>query len=193
MISAPDGAPRSPEASIGRVAGARYDGLADEYDAFQNRQARYFEAAAEALARLLGRGAGRCLDVGCGGGHFFEVPLKLGWEVVGVDPSQDQLRVARRRHPEVELLHADASSLPYGDGSFDLIALGNMIPFFDELARVVAPSGFVLFAFSAGPQTPIYVPPQRLRKELGRRGFSQFAEISAGPGTALVARAPDDA
>jgi hypothetical protein len=52
----------------------------------------------------------------------------------------------------------------------------------------VAPGGTALFAFSLGPQTPIYVPVERLRSELGRRGFSEFAEFSAGAGTALVAR-----
>ena len=47
-----------------------------------------------------------------------------------------------------------------------------------------------LFSFSAGPETPIYVAPERLRSELGRRGFTDFAEISAGVGTAFLARKP---
>ena len=63
-----------------------------------------------------------------------------------------------------------------------------MIPFFDELARVVAPGGAVVFAFSGGADTPIYVPSERLRGELGRRGFADFAEFVAGRGT--CARCP---
>jgi len=63
-----------------------------------------------------------------------------------------------------------------------------MIPFFDEIARVLRPGGHVLFAFSSGAETPIYVPPARLRAELERRGFSGFAYFSPGRGTALVAR-----
>jgi SAM-dependent methyltransferase len=82
---------------------------------------------------------------------------------------------------------ADAERLPYDDGSFDLVTLGNMIPFFDELTRIVASGGHVLFAFSGGPGTPIYVAPARLRDELGRRGFVEFAELSAGRGTAFLA------
>jgi len=74
------------------------------------------------------------------------------------------------------------------DGSFDLVVLANMIPFFDELARVVAPDGRVVFSFSAGPETPIWVPPERLRRELGVRGFSDFADFAAAGGTALLAR-----
>jgi hypothetical protein len=45
-----------------------------------------------------------------------------------------------------------------------------------------------LFAFSSGPDTPIYVAGERLRTELRQRGFTDFAEISAGAGNALVAR-----
>jgi hypothetical protein len=63
-----------------------------------------------------------------------------------------------------------------------------MIPFFDELARVTAPGGAVVFSFSGGAATPIYVAPARLREELGSRGFTDFADFAAGQGTALVAR-----
>jgi hypothetical protein len=45
-----------------------------------------------------------------------------------------------------------------------------------------------VFAFSLGPGTPIYVPPERLRQALARRGFTEFAEFDAGKGTALLAR-----
>jgi predicted TPR repeat methyltransferase len=50
--------------------------------------------ATGALARLLGPGAGRCLDLGCGTGVAVPVLDGLGWRVVGVDLSRDQLRVA---------------------------------------------------------------------------------------------------
>ena len=63
-----------------------------------------------------------------------------------------------------------------------------MIPFFDELARVTAPGGAVVFSFSGGAETPIYVSSERLRSELGRRNFADFAEFSVGRGTALLAR-----
>jgi hypothetical protein len=62
-----------------------------------------------------------------------------------------------------------------------------MIPFFDEIARVTAPGGAVVFTFSRGADTPIYVRAERLRNELGKRGFSGFEAFSAGPATALRA------
>jgi SAM-dependent methyltransferase len=86
---------------------------------------------------------------------------------------------------------ADAARLPFEDDSFDLVLLANMIPFFDELDRVLAPGGYLLVSFSAGPETPIWVPPERLRRELGARGFTDFADFEGGGGTALLARKAD--
>jgi ubiquinone/menaquinone biosynthesis C-methylase UbiE len=100
---------------------------------------------------------------------------------------------ARRNMPgelaeRIRFESGDASALPFADGSFELVAHANMIPFFDELTRVLAPGGQVVFAFSLGPGTPIYVAPERLKDELLRRGFAEFAEFAAGKGTALLAR-----
>lgn len=142
----------------------------------------------------------RALDLGTGTGEgAFAIAARFPEaEVVGADLAAAMVDEARRKTPlelrdRVRFEVADAAKLPYADGSFDLVGLGNMIPFFDELARVLAPRGFAVFAFSAGPETPIYVPPDRLRHELTDRGFTDFAEIATGPGTAVVARAPDRA
>jgi ubiquinone/menaquinone biosynthesis C-methylase UbiE len=137
----------------------------------------------------------RILDVGTGTGAG---ALRLAKrfpeaEIVGVDLSEAMLDQARRNTPEelrsrVTFERADASALPFAGDSFDLAAHANMIPFFDEVARVVAPGGQALFAFSSGAGTPIYVPAHRLRSELARRGFTEFAEFRAGRGDALLAR-----
>jgi SAM-dependent methyltransferase len=137
----------------------------------------------------------RALDVGTGtGGGALEIAARFPEaEVVGVDFSAPMVeRAASKVTPSlagrVSFRQADASSLPFGDGEFDLVAHNNMIPFFDEIARVLRPGGHSLFAFSVGAATPIYVAPERLRAELERRGFSDFAFFSPGRGTALVAR-----
>ena len=57
-----------------------------------------------------------------------------------------------------------------------------------DAVRKVYANGHVAVAFTAGAETPIYVRPERLRSELSRRGFAEFAEVSAGRGTALLAR-----
>jgi ubiquinone/menaquinone biosynthesis C-methylase UbiE len=137
----------------------------------------------------------RVLDVGTGTGiGAFAVAARFPEaDVVGVDLSEDMLAEARQKTPaelagRIRFERADAARLPFADESFDLVSLGNMIPFFDELARVLTPGGTLLVAFSSGPETPIYVPFERLRAELERRGFAHFAELAAGSGTALLAR-----
>jgi SAM-dependent methyltransferase len=137
----------------------------------------------------------RVLDLGTGTGAGARLVASRfpAAEVVGADLSERMLAEARRTLPtelagRVRFEVADASSLPYEAAAFDLVTLSNMIPFFDELARVVAPGGQVLFAFSGGAETPIYVPSKRLRKELEPRGFTEFAEFQAGRGNALLAR-----
>jgi ubiquinone/menaquinone biosynthesis C-methylase UbiE len=137
----------------------------------------------------------RALDIGTGtGAAAFLVARRFpNAEVVGGDLAAEMLAEAKRKTPleladRVRFEQVDAERLPYPDESFDLVTLANMIPFFDELERVVAPGGWLVFAFSGGAETPIYVPPEKVRNELGRRGFTEFAEFEAGRGNSLVAR-----
>jgi ubiquinone/menaquinone biosynthesis C-methylase UbiE len=114
-------------------------------------------------------------------------------EVVGIDLSPGMVHEARRQLPSelagrLRFEVGDAAALASPDGAFELVVLSNMIPFYDELARVVAPGGTLVFSFSRGSETPIYVAPERLRAELARRGFAEFAEFSAEPATALRAK-----
>lgn len=149
----------------------------------------------EAALRAVDPSPARILDVGTGTGAGARVLARRfpDAQIVGVDLSQAMLDQARRNtaaelSDRVRYERGDASALPFDDASFDLAAHANMIPFFDEVARVVAPGGQALFAFSSGAETPIYVPSERLREELERRGFSDFAEFKAGRGNALLAR-----
>ena len=170
----------------------QFDWLAPRWDAMRTPgHLAPFETALQAVEHP----PLRAIDLGTGtGAAAFAIARR--WpdaEVVGVDLSRAMVEEARRKTPlelagRIRFEQADSAALAYPDAVFDLAALANMIPFFDELARVLAPGGYAVFGFSDGPVTPIYVPPERLRAELGRRGFSEFAEFSAGGGTALLAR-----
>jgi ubiquinone/menaquinone biosynthesis C-methylase UbiE len=137
----------------------------------------------------------RALDLGTGTGV---VALALAErypeaEVVGIDLSPGMIDEAGRKLPpdltgRVRFEVGDASALSCGDAAFELVVLSNMIPFYDELARVVAPGGTLVLSFSRGSETPIYVASERLWRELGRRGFAEIAEFSADPATALRAK-----
>jgi ubiquinone/menaquinone biosynthesis C-methylase UbiE len=175
----------------------QFDAIASKWD--EMRLPDSFDPYNAALATVDPPPA-RALDLGTGTGYgAFVIARRFpGADVVGGDLSERMLAEARARtpselHERVRFEQVDASALPYADGSFDLVAHSNMIPFFDEVARVLAPGGQALFAFSSGAQTPIYVPSERLRAELERRGFTDFADFAVARGTALLARKGDRA
>jgi SAM-dependent methyltransferase len=137
------------------------------------------------------------LDVGTGTGKAARLAAERFPEahVVGVDLSAEMVDEARKHLSSgfvgrIRFEVADSARLPFVDGAFDLVLLLNMIPFFDELARVTAPSGTVVVATSSGPSTPIWTPPETLRERLAGLGFGDFEEIAAGAGTAFLARRP---
>jgi SAM-dependent methyltransferase len=161
---------------------ARYDGLAEEYDAFVDVHSPYYAVSADALRRLLGGGPGRCLDLGCGGGHFTSVAFELGWTAVGVDASEDQLRVARRRLPQLELVRADAGALPFDAESFDAAFSTFTHTDFDDFAaairevrRVLKPRGRFVYVgnhpcFVGATQEHLETGPPRLHPGYRRGG-----------------------
>jgi ubiquinone/menaquinone biosynthesis C-methylase UbiE len=175
-----------------RLMRMQFDRLAPRWDTM--RDPAHLSSFERALDGVDGSPR-RVLDLGTGtGAAAFAVARRFPEaQVTGADLSEEMLAEARRKTPpelieRVRFEQADAARLRYDDGSFELVTLANMIPFFDELARVLAPGGWAVFSFSVGPETPIWVPPDRLRAELSRRGFSDFADFQAGAGTALLAR-----
>ena len=171
---------------------SQFNRIAPRWDEMRSPDAFAPLEAALAALELTPR---RALDLGTGTGRaaFLVARRYPEAEVIGVDLAEDMLAEARRLTPpelegRVRFEQADAERLSYPDGSFDLVSLANMIPFFAELARVTAPGGAVIFSFSAGPETPIYVPPEVLRTRLAEHGFTEFADFAAGNGTALSAR-----
>ena len=69
---------------------------------------------------------------------------------------------------------ADAEQLPYPDGSFDLVSAREHDPVLRRARPCHGSGRSVVFSFSGGPQTPIYVRPAVLTSELEQRGFCGF-------------------
>jgi|tagenome__1003787_1003787.scaffolds.fasta_scaffold20421593_1 SAM-dependent methyltransferase len=166
-----------------------FDRLAPEWDALRVDEARLrpIDAALAAVPIV----PSRVLDLGSGSGAVARLSAAR-WpaaEVTGVDVAPRMVEEARRLATSERERYqvADASALPFGSAAFDLVTLNNMIPFFDELVRVLAPGGYVAIAFGLGDRTPIYVPLARVRAELERRGLTVLLEQETGPGLSLLA------
>jgi ubiquinone/menaquinone biosynthesis C-methylase UbiE len=105
------------------------------------------------LAKLTRHGIvrGPWLDCGCAdGGYTVALAAAGASSVVGVDPADDRIRVARaRRHPaSVSFECASAERLPYPDGSFEGVLLNEVLEHvtdehrtLTEIRRVLRPGG----------------------------------------------------
>jgi ubiquinone/menaquinone biosynthesis C-methylase UbiE len=88
-----------------------------------NRLPGGVSASMTAIARLAGPDGADVLDVGTGAGDMPLAFARRGWRTTAIDTNPQVLRVARRATAGtdlVEVLEADARSLPFADGSFDV-------------------------------------------------------------------------
>lgn len=121
------------------LARSRYDGHAEWYDSWNKPNA---ERNASNVLDLLGTGDGLCLDLGCGGGHYFGVIAATGRTVVGLDRSTDQLHIAQGRSRQI--VRGDAAALPFADCAFPTVATMWISTDVDDFAAVLAEAARVL-------------------------------------------------
>ncbi len=137
----------------------------------------------------------RALLIGCGEG---EPALFLAREfpaarVRGIDSSEERVRRARARvglDPEGRLAfkRAKASSLPYPDEFFGLVAQVGGRPAPAEAARVLRPGGHFIHAPARSPRFAVDMRRRLLEWRLAQHYFSVRHAGSAGDGNFLVAR-----
>jgi len=96
------------------------------------------------------------LDIGFGRGEMLYHCDKLGADCYGIDYSNDAFGIARdvqNKSPNIKIIQADCSELPFADNSFDRILLADVIEHvtFDkgikllrEIERVLTPDGLFL-------------------------------------------------
>lgn len=140
----------------------------------------------------------RALDIGTGTGvaALFVAREFPHASIRGVDISEEMIRRAKAKvgldpAARVAFRVADASSLPYEDGHFDLVTQLNMPPFFAETARVLRHSGHVIVAASSGERTPFFTPDSVLARGFERQGMTVVTTGRIGSGSYFVARKGD--
>jgi SAM-dependent methyltransferase len=103
-----------------------------------------------------GRGR-RFLEVGCNWGRWCVSAARLGYEVVGVDPSLLGVRAARRVAEQLGVdatyVVADSRHLPFADDAFDVVFSYSVfqhftreaaLESFDEVGRTLRPGGLAM-------------------------------------------------
>lgn len=132
---------------------AAYDDLAADYAAATG-DAEGTAALLNGVDERLAPGS-RILDVGCGDGRPVSTRFEATHDVVGLDVSREQLRLAAERVHRTRLLQGEMTALPIRRSAVDaVVAFYSIIhvprdehsTVFAEWARVLRPGGVVLFS-----------------------------------------------
>lgn len=111
-----------------------------------------FVPVSDLVERLHAGEGSSFLDVGCGPGYYSVAISGIGFDVTGIDCSEEMLSQARRNASDhgvsPTFIRADASTLPFEDGSFDFIVSRNVLwnlpepkKAYSEMLRVLKPGG----------------------------------------------------
>lgn len=141
----------------------------------------------------------RVLDVACGTGVLARAAAeRVGREgaVVGLDPNDDMLAVARRKSSFIEWKNGRGESLPFGEESFDAVVSQFGLMFFEdrptalrEMMRVLGPGGRLAVAVcDALDHSPGYaVLAELLHRLFGEQVAEAFrAPFALGDPTQLL-------
>lgn len=73
------------------------------------------------LFELSGKNNPRVLELGCANGRDIEEILKKTDNYLGVDGSEELLKIAIKKNPQVEFLLSDFNDLDFGKDGFDIV------------------------------------------------------------------------
>lgn len=135
------------------------------------------------------------LDVGSGPGQFTKYMIDKGYQVLGIDLTDEMLQIARRKVPEGDFRKMDMRQLDFKPGTFDgILAAYSLIHIptqeiprtLNEFFRVLKPKGYVLIIVQRGNSDQVVSEPlkegekifmnfftrQRIKNYLKEAGFA---------------------
>jgi len=134
-----------------------FDKLADSYDKWYSSVVgqmydRFEKKAFDSLVGNHNNGK-QLLEIGCGTGHWSRYFTKKGFEVTGVDISEEMVKTAQKKNiSHCRFQVADGQNLSFLDNSFDAAAAITVLEFsknpekiISEMVRCVKPKGKLLF------------------------------------------------
>jgi SAM-dependent methyltransferase len=153
-----------------------FDSVAARYEEIHNRNMRLVGESSDTFVRhkvdVLARfweerglpRDGRLLDLGCGIGRSYPVVKAAmpGVRYLGIDPSEESIRVAQSQGDTQAFRCYDGASIPSDDASIDVVfaacVLHHVPPaardaLYAEVRRVLRPGGY-FFVFEHNPNNP---------------------------------------
>ncbi|MBU1167255.1 methyltransferase domain-containing protein [Patescibacteria group bacterium] len=142
---------------ISKVNIETYDKTAKEYDEW----ARGFDMSNEyrQFKEYLVKDSGKILDVGCGSGRDARALFDMGYDVVGIDLSDNMLKLAKLKAPAAKFIRMDFRDLFLENDYFDgfwanatlfLVAETDLKKATQELYRVTKKGGVGFISFKEG-------------------------------------------
>lgn len=159
-----------------------YDQITDRWDDDRFNRDNGIHQHQRAIAFV--ESNGNALDVGCGcTGRFIDLLLSNGFKPEGVDISREMLKLARKRHPDIEFYHQDICEWD-PPKQYDFITAWDSIwhiPL-DQQARVLTKlisslniGGVFIFSCGGidaqGEHTDKFMGPEVYYSSLGINGF----------------------
>jgi ubiquinone/menaquinone biosynthesis C-methylase UbiE len=105
----------------------------------------------------------RMLDLGCGSGYHMARYRERGFELVGVDGSEEMIEQARALNPQIEFHQGDVTNVPLPDATFDYLVcvevlryLPDIAPCVKEIFRLLKPGGTAFVTAAPPLQASLY-------------------------------------
>jgi len=157
---------------------ASYEAMtSDAYQACFSYSRKRLDALIDRYLPNQGNGL-RVLDVGCGTGHYMSRLRSRGFDVAGVDGSEEMLLHARRNNPESRLECADVDRIPFGDAEFDYVLCIEVLRYLPDisgaitqLSRLLKPGGTALATAASPLNLNGYYVINRIASSYGVRGL----------------------